>query len=226
MKAIDPNDVFIHPSNWKEVTLQKALIQCEFEPVVAVSNDKGQRHATQMGLGWMLSDMGANLHAAGTRFFELLAASTPTVAQDLKDLIAAQNTARLNPAFQPSSGETHCNQATLAIAKAVGAPTGGLDGLLANAFAAALVSSKSYKSVTKADAQSLANQGILVIGAWQNPSGPGHVATVRPLGVKGDQPAAGSGPLMNNIGASVGVQYENWVFPLKSGAVVKYYTPG
>ncbi len=224
MSVVDPNDVFVHPHNWKEVTFQKALIQCEFEPVVAVSSVNGHRQATRMGFGWIVSGSGANLHAVGTRFFELLASSTPSVDQDLKELIAAQDAARANPAFQPSGGVTHCNQATLAVAKAVEAPTDGLAGLLANKFAAVLASSKDYKSVTAADAQALANQGILVIGAWQNPAGTGHVVTIRPAGVKGDQPVQGRGPLMNNIGATVGVQYENWVFP--KNAMVKYYTPG
>ncbi len=43
--------------------------------------------------------------------------------------------------------------------------------------------------------------------------GRGHTATVRPQGISGDSPPAGGrGPLLNNIGRSVGMMNENWAF--------------
>jgi len=148
-------------------------------------------------------------------------------------LVAAQDAARTNPKFQPQEwtgkdGQTHrvthCNAATCAIAKEMGAPTKPIAGVDANTGAVNLATSKDYFRVTPEVAQSLAMVGRLVIGAWENPGDHGHEVTVRPVGVPGDDPPAhGRGPLLNDIGRYDEVHYQNQSFP--SSANVQYYTP-
>ena len=146
-------------------------------------------------------------------------------------LTDAQDAAMNNPDFQPVGKTTHCSEATESIVNAVGAPplTGN-----ANAIAAELakggLNSGDYMSVNRNDAQGLADSGDLVIAAWSNPDGEGHVATVRPLGVPGDHPIVhakypGRGPLLNNIGTTegTGINNENGVF--LSNGKPSYYTP-
>lgn len=151
-------------------------------------------------------------------------------------LVAAQDAARHNPAFAYGGpGHSHCNQATCAVAKAMGAPMGPLtdaDGnaLSANQMAANLAASASnggpYREVSPAEAQLLADEGKLVIGAWQNPNGPGHVLTVRPQGVAGDLIHPDSrGVLVNDIGTNDRVSGVNWAFQRPALANVRYYTP-
>jgi hypothetical protein len=57
--------------------------------------------------------------------------------------------------------------------------------------------------VTPEQAQNLANDGALVVAAWQNPSGAsGHVATVRAdFGPYSED----AGPLLGNVGGEMGV---------------------
>lgn len=153
----------------------------------------------------------------------LLAAQAPDGVQKLS---AAQDAARGNADFQ-----AHHFKAAAAIAKAVGAPLGPLTdasgaALTANEAAAKLAASGSgYREVKPDEGQQLANQGSLVIVAWSNPQGAGHLATLRPTGISGDDVKAGSrGPLINNVGADVGVEGVNWVF--RKDAELHYYTPG
>ena len=140
----------------------------------------------------------------------------------IKELVRAQDAARNNPDFQPTK-QTHCNQATCSILKSLGAPMGDLtdkngNALLAKDIAKNLSNSSDYKNVTADEAQLLANNGIPVIGV-----GNGHVATVRPQGVVADNPSAGKGPLINDIGRAVSVQNQNWAFG--KNADVQYYAP-
>jgi hypothetical protein len=151
-------------------------------------------------------------------------------------LIEAQNAAMNDPALKPGAGgeASHCNEATYAVAAAMGAPTGPLvdkkgDALSASEQAANLaMASSPYRQVSASDAQQLANEGKLVIVAYSNPDpdGHGHVATVRPQGLEGDtllNPESSRGPLINNIGESTGVTGQNWVFT--KNMKVYYYTP-
>jgi len=144
-------------------------------------------------------------------------------------LIQAQDNARNNPAFQISrDSTTHCNQATLNVVHAVGAPTGPLvdshgNALLANEQARNLASSPDYTEVTPEQAQQSANGGGLVIAAYENPNGHGHVATVRPEDVSGDDPIGRTGPLLNDIGANDRIDHQSAAF--RRSAVVRYYTP-
>lgn len=95
--------------------------------------------------------------------------------------------------------------------------------LLANQIARNLATSDQYTAVDPDQAQLLADRGILVVAAWDNPGGHGHVATVRPENVPNDNPRGRSGPLISNVGGAVGIQTESSVFP--RGARVYYYTP-
>jgi hypothetical protein len=51
---------------------------------------------------------------------------------------------------------------------------------LANTDARTLANSSQYHEVSPEEAQKLANQGVPVVAAQENPGGHGHVATVRP----------------------------------------------
>ncbi|MGD0860979.1 MAG: hypothetical protein ABR912_16930 [Terracidiphilus sp.] len=88
-----------------------------------------------------------------------------------------------------------------------------------------LASSDKYREVTPEEAQKIANNGGLVIGAYENKSGgSGHLDTVRPEGVPGNSPrAGGKGPLLNDVGRNVGVLNQNYAFG--KGKEVHYYTP-
>jgi RHS repeat-associated protein len=151
--------------------------------------------------------------------------------QNRQNLINAQDQARSKKEFQPGK-VTHCSEATCFIAKQVGAPTTGDladkkgNFINANTQAQDLAKSSDYREVTPKEAQSLADQGKLVIVAWEspNPLASGHTATVRPENVPGDNPPKGSkGPLINNVGRSVGVMGANYAF--RKGMEVHYYTP-
>ena len=152
----------------------------------------------------------------------------------LDELVNAQDDARKNPKFQPNQPlphETHCNEALCSIANhmSIGAAASALEDskgrpLSANQQATNLSGSKSWKEVSPAEAQQIANNGGLAVAAWKNPHGiHGHVATVRPEGIQGDHPTARRGPLLNNIGTTVGVMHQSGAFgPDKQ---VRYYAP-
>jgi hypothetical protein len=154
-------------------------------------------------------------------------------ASAVGQLREAQDQAMTNPALQQDkAGHTHCNEATVFVARAVGAPLAPLvdsqgHALPANQMAANLAASPQYRAVSEGEAQALANQGRFVIAAWNNPKGAhGHVATVRPE-IQGDRFRQGgrSGPWIANVGRSgrTGVFRRSAVFP--KGADVRYYTP-
>ncbi len=145
---------------------------------------------------------------------------TPGTPQNA--LANAQDAARNNPAFAPSGTRgtpgrtTHCNQATCRIAQDTGTSTNGLvdqngNPNLANTDARTLANSPSWRPVTPEEAQNLADKGVTVVGVVaENPHG--HIVTVRPELEPGVQTALGQGPLINNIGGSVGIANANSVF--------------
>ncbi len=153
--------------------------------------------------------------------------STPAVTgaqkqNSTQQLTNAQDAARNNPHNAPHGGTTFCNIATCQIARTMGAPMGALTNpgngqpALANQIAANLARHGSgYRQVSPAEAQRLANQGVLVI-AVQPHAGHGHVATVRPGG-------SANNPLINNIGAHVNVVPASRAF--YRNPPVTYYTP-
>jgi hypothetical protein len=145
-------------------------------------------------------------------------------------LIDAQDAARASDEFEPTETTTYCNAATYFVAQRVGAPTTGTltdkkgNLVRANTQATNLAHSSDYKEVDSTQSQPLADQGMLVIAAYKNPDGPGHLATVRPQGVAGDDPPrASKAPLLNNIGRSVAVHGVNYAF--RKGMKVHFYTP-
>jgi hypothetical protein len=149
--------------------------------------------------------------------------------QQMKDrLVTAQDDARNNPDYAADpDGTTYCNIATAEIATRVGAPTAPLQDqqgvpYLANRQAQNLANSLQYRVVTAAEAQKLADQGQIVIGAQEHPRGHGHIATVRPTGVTGDAAHAGNGPLINHIGDHVGIYHQSGAFSNRRNVV--YYT--
>jgi RHS repeat-associated protein len=149
------------------------------------------------------------------------------------NLAAAQAAARNNPANAPSGvpgtpeRTTHCNQATCQIATATNAPTGALldpkTGLpnLANTDAKTIANSADWGKVSPQTAQDLATLGVTVLGV--RPEDPhGHIVTVAPEMLPGDQNVQKYGPLINNIGGSIGVTNANNVF---RGTPATYYAP-
>jgi len=149
-------------------------------------------------------------------------ASDAECAEKLK---AAQDADMRCPAFQPSAGTTHCNQATLNVAADMGAPLGPLtdsDGnaLTANEMAANLAKSGSgYREISAAEGQALANKGILVLAALAA-GGHGHIATLRP------NPSGGRWPLLANVGTKNAVMGLNYAWSKADRDRVKFYTPG
>jgi hypothetical protein len=80
-----------------------------------------------------------------------------------------------------------------------------------------------YHVVTPAEAQALADKGEKT---WATQLGAkhGHIASVRPEGVPGDQPRGRSGPILANVGLFNGVAHQSAVFTPAHGAIV-YYAP-
>lgn len=143
-------------------------------------------------------------------------------------LIQAQDDARKQYAPDPGKHETFCNDATYCIARKMKAPLGPLGDAqgspyIANRMAQNLAESTEYRDVSPEEAQKLADEGHLVIGAWHNPAGHGHVVTVRPSGVPGDQPIGNSGPLLSDIGREDRIARQSRAF--KAANHVFYYTP-
>jgi RHS repeat-associated protein len=155
------------------------------------------------------------------------------------NLVTAQDKARTNPANQPeATGErrTFCNFSVCQTAQALGAPMEPLRTTVsigdkkitrnatANEINANLPNATSYREVTQAEAQSLANEGKLVI-AVQPAGGHGHVTTVRPTNTYFEQGTSrsGTGPLQNHIGRTVGVVRESLAFSRTPSP--RYFTP-
>lgn len=65
------------------------------------------------------------------------------------------------------------------------------------------------------------NQGITVVGVLSD-TPHGHIVTVRPELLPGTQDVGKNGPLVNNIGASVGITDGNKAF---GGGTPQYYAP-
>ena len=141
-------------------------------------------------------------------------------------LVAAQGAARANPQNQPAGKTTHCNSATYQECGAMGANMGvfsgypGWDGR-ANAVGKKLASSDDWNEVLIDQVQGYANKGVVVIGSYINPHGDGHLVTGRPEGIKGDNPGPGTGPLISNVGKTVGVMRYGQIF--RKNAEVHFY---
>jgi RHS repeat-associated protein len=145
-------------------------------------------------------------------------------------LVKAQNEAMKNKKYapDPETGTTHCSEGACSIAHAMGVNTSGVlsdsqgHNYDANTQINNLADPKNgYKAVSPDEAQALADSGELVF-ATQHGSEHGHIASVRPEGVLGDNPSGNSGPLLANVGESNGVMRASAVFTPAHGEVVYY----
>jgi hypothetical protein len=92
---------------------------------------------------------------------------------------------------------------------------------LANTDAKTLANSPDWGKVDPQTAQDLATLGVTVLGvAAADPHG--HIVTVAPEMVSGDQNVQKNGPLINNIGGTIGVTNANNIF---RSAQPAYYAP-
>jgi hypothetical protein len=130
----------------------------------------------------------------------------------------------------PTAGTTHCSEAACSIAQHTGVNTTGVlsdaqgHNYPANTQINNLANPKNgYHPVTPEQAQALANQGTTAF-ATQHGAHHGHIATVRPEGVPGDNPRGKSGPLLANVGLFNGVAHQSAVFNPAHGEIV-YYAP-
>jgi hypothetical protein len=137
-------------------------------------------------------------------------------------LVVARDAARNKLEFQPGhGGTTHCNQATAFVAQQVGAPMrplvdAGGNPLLAGDMAANLARPGSgYRPVSAGEAQTLADQGKLVIVTGQ-----GYVATVRPD--TGDK-LPGKGVIVAEIGRLNQIHRLEYAFSKATLPSVRFY---
>ena len=164
--------------------------------------------------------------AASSNSAESKPASDPA---KLQTLIAAQNDVMNDAKLMPTEIEstdakgkksksttTHCSEATFRVAKKTGVLWDGILGterdgnFTANDMIDGLekaVKDGTYKVLEPDQARTLANEGVTVFATQAKPGGHGHIATVRPEGVKGDTPDSPyTKPLLANVGASNGVK--------------------
>jgi RHS repeat-associated protein len=153
------------------------------------------------------------------------------------NLANAQGRARENPALQPTGTPgtpgrtTHCNQATCQIARDTGTSTNGLvdrngNPNLANTDARTLPNSPDWRPATAEEAQQAANQGVVALGV-KSADPHGHILTATPEMIPGMQDVGRNGPLVNNIGGSVGISnaYGDRPHVWSSSEGVTWYVP-
>lgn len=100
--------------------------------------------------------------------------------------------------WEPTSGITYCNQSVDYVSGAMGFYD--FKGLLANQMFDLMKKSSQWKEVDARGAQALANEGTLVIGAWKNLNGHGHVTIVRPGELRVSASWGSVAPKIMNIG--------------------------
>ena len=166
--------------------------------------------------------------------------STVDASQDmgrwgrLEKLYKVQRDERGDPAVQPARNVTHCNLATVNIVDALlgGNSAAAMDlkksdgrtPQLANDMYNSLARSKNWRSITPEEAQTYANNGILVVASWANPFGHGHIATVSPApNMPKTHPASrGTNTWINHIGQHVQEADAHYAFDGHENDV-KYY---
>ncbi len=151
----------------------------------------------------------------------------------VQSLVTAQNAAMANGKYQPNTptaGTTHCSEGACAVAKGIGENlTGVLYDAKGNNYDANTQinnlanSANGFHAVTPEQAQALGDKGVLVFGT-QHGARHGHITTVRPEGIPGDNPRGRSGPILANIGIFNGVAHQSAVFTPAHGAII-YYAP-
>ena len=173
------------------------------------------------------------------------ATAQESLASDSQDrinvLVMAQNSALNNRGWFQTyrHGPTYCNFATTSIVNAYHSAGLMTDSayydyadkawgpLNADQIAENLGSSRAtWRPVSADEAQSLANNGQLVILTYDNPEGHGHVATVRPEDVPEDIVAGKNPtyPLLANVGVGQShVEYRSVSVSMNKPVI--YYTP-
>jgi hypothetical protein len=201
-------------------------------PVNRVDAD-GHRDYAQSNSGNPCYDTASAECAASQNAQKAGQAAAKTAQNQVQTLVDAQNAAMANSKYAPNTptaGTTHCSEAACDIAQHTGANTTGVlsdakgNNYPANTQINNLANPKNgYQPVTPDQAQALANKGVLVF-ATQHGADHGHIASVRPEGVSGDQPRGSSGPILANVGLFNGVAHQSAVFNATHGEIV-YYAP-
>ena len=150
----------------------------------------------------------------------------PDILQAIKNLTSIQKSTREAAMYQyeaggnynlPGSGKSWCNQSSFDVMIATGFNTNGVFEVKgryntsANQAATNLANlandskNSGIYEVSPAIAQTLANLGVTVVGAWNGGSQKGHLATVVPESSTTLKYSDTNGPILSNIGGSVGV---------------------
>lgn len=138
-------------------------------------------------------------------------------------LTTVQQAAIVNPAFQPTRTQTHCNQAVLAETSAMGGDTRPLVDRQGHALHAAAMGANlaragsGYHEIDAVEAQRLADHGVTVLL-----TGPDHVAEVAPDDIPG-QTAPGHGPVIGNVGRTNAVERLSFVLTPADQVKVRYF---
>jgi hypothetical protein len=138
--------------------------------------------------------------------------------KDVEQLNAAQDAVYADKSYWPQAGETFCNVATQDVLRRMGYDA--LEGLTADEMYASISSSKDWLRKPMADAQSLVNEGTILMGilpAAKLGQLHGHVNTL----TTGSEDFSGmwncKTPLCMNlgrIGTCFRTKGENWAFQM------------
>jgi len=210
---------------------------------IQVSKTETDWVQTSTGAG-MENDSTARASGYGTSNADIQAARVQAqkaamiqIQHRINKLMQSQDDARNDPRYvrggtgpfnNTNSRATWCNQSTFDIAQDTGIPENlYLDNetrwdTTANESITAMnnsVTNGSLSTVTGVRAQELANQGFTVIAARPNPSGSGHMSTVRPSNEPYDDSL---GPVISNVGWYNGIDNASVYF---GDNITYYYYP-
>lgn len=111
--------------------------------------------------------------------------------------------------------QTHCNGYVNEVCQLYGYKA--FDGLRANDMVDRMYKDSSWALTRMEECQDLANEGTLIIAAWKNPNGPGHVCVICPGKIK-DSGRWDKVPSCANVGEEVfigkGIGYAFRTLPL------------
>ena len=150
----------------------------------------------------------------------------PNVTQAIKNLASIQGSTRDAAMYQyeaggnfnlPGSGKSWCNQSTFDVMISTGFNTNGVFEAKGRYNTTANQASVNLDNLSKDSktsgickvspkvAQKLANLGITVVAAWNGENQKGHMSTVVPESTTDLKYSEENGPVISNIGGSVGV---------------------
>lgn len=198
------------------------------------------------GFSSVLIDIPARGYASREEAGSNIGGASPQAQRDrVANLIRVEDEARAKKEFQPerpvdgkggSTLITHCSENAFYVGKALGFPWFLLGDLSGNFVANVQIRNFEeaaqvgvVRQVTPAEAQTLADGGILVFATQPGALGEnaqeahGHIAPVRPDCLP-EEVMGESGPVLSNVGKDVGVFRESKAFG--NGRPVTYYTAG